>query len=81
MDISHFIHIRFVNVIMSYELDIKTFHGLIIQYFVFEQKQKSAIFESTVKKTVLESLINSGFFMIKGEPSGRLMNSCLHRSV
>ncbi len=53
MDISHFIHIRFVNVIMSYELDIKTFHGLIIQYFVFEQKQKSVIFGFAVKKLYL----------------------------
>ena len=43
--ILQFIHIRFVIVIMSYELDIKTSHGLIIQYFTFEQKQKTSIFE------------------------------------
>ena len=43
--ILQFIHIRFAIVIMSYELDIKTSHGLIIQYFPFEQKQKTSIFE------------------------------------
>ena len=43
--ILQFIHIRFVIVIMSYELDIKTSHGLIIQYFPFEKKQKTSIFE------------------------------------
>ena len=45
IDILQFIHIRFAIVIMSYELDIKTSHGLIIQYFPFEQKQKTSIFE------------------------------------
>jgi len=43
--ILQFIHIRFAIVIMSYELEIKTSHGLIIQYFPFEQKQKTSIFE------------------------------------
>lgn len=47
--ILQFIHIRFVIVIMSYELDIKTSHGLIIQYFTFEQKQKTAIFDLSSK--------------------------------